>query len=253
MKKLCVLIAAAFMILGLTACAAKKSDTLIVGLDDSFPPMGFRDDNNQIVGFDIDLAKAAAEKMGVEVTFQPIDWNSKELELNNKKIDLLWNGVTINAQREKEMLFTKPYLLNKQVIMVKIGSDITEKSALVGKKVGVQAGSTAVDAVADDPIYASIGEVLEYADNIAAFMDLDIGRIDAVVCDEIVVKYYISQNQGKYITLSEDFGDEAYGVAMRLGNTDLQSKLQKALDEIYADGTAAGISEKWFGENILQQ
>lgn len=250
MKKLCALLAATLMILSLTACAGKKT-TLVVGLDDSFPPMGFRDENNEIVGFDIDLAKAAAEKMGVEVTFQPIEWNSKEMELNNKKIDMIWNGLTINEERKQNMLFTKPYLLNKQVVMVKTGSAVAAKADLAGKKVGVQAESTAVDAVAADPIASSIGEMLEYSDNISAFMDLDLGRLDAVVCDEIVVMYYMSKNQGKFEVLTENFGDEEYGVGMRLDDTDLQSKLQKALDDIFADGTAAEISKKWFGEDIL--
>lgn len=250
MKKLCIFLAAALAIACMSACAGKKT-TLVVGLDDSFPPMGFRDESNNLVGFDIDLAKAAAEKMGVELTFQPIDWSTKEMELNNKKIDMIWNGLTINDERKENMLFTKPYLLNKQVVMVVAGSDITKKSDLAGKKVGVQAESTAVDAVAADAVSQSIGSVHEYSDNIAAFLDLDLGRVDAVVCDEIVVKYYMSKNTGKFTLLSEDFGDEEYGVGMRLDDTDLQSKLQKALDDIYADGSAAEISKKWFGEDIL--
>ena len=89
---------------------APKTEKIIVGIDDKFAPMGFRDEKNEIVGFDIDYARAAAEHMGVEVVFQPIDWKTKEVELLSGRIDLIWNGYTITDKRKEQVLFTKPYL-----------------------------------------------------------------------------------------------------------------------------------------------
>ena len=226
---------------------------IIVGLDDEFPPMGFRDENNEIVGFDIDLAKAAAEKLGSEIEFQPIDWDTKELELENGNIDLIWNGLTITDERTAAMDFTKPYLKNKQIIIVKNDSEIQSKADLAGKNIGVQAGSSALDAVEGDEMYADLGEVNSYDTNILAFTDLDIQRVDAVVADEIVARYYLANNENDFRVIEDgNFGDEVYGVAAKKGNTKLISALQAALDSLSADGTAAEISIKWFGEDIYE-
>lgn len=235
-----------------TAQTSASSDKIIIGLDDQFPPMGFRDDNNQIVGFDIDLAKAAGEKMGCEVEFQPIDWDSKELELNTDKINLIWNGFSITDERLANMEFTKPYLNNRQIIVVKNDSDIKSKADLEGKNVGIQDGSSAVDAVNADEIHTKFASMPTYKTNILAFTDLETGRVDAVVADEIVARYYLAQNKDKnFKVLDDDFGSETYGIAAKKGNTELIDKLQKALNELSADGTAAEISEKWFGEDIV--
>lgn len=225
-------------------------DKIIIGLDENFPPMGFRNENNEIVGFDIDLAKEAAKRMGITAEFQPINWDSKELELNSGKVDLLWNGLTITEERLENMLFTKPYLNNKQVILVKNDSAITKKDDLKGKPVGVQAESSAIDAVKNDPIGQQL-QLNEYSDNILAFTDLDLGRVDAVVADEIVVKYYLENNDTNFKLIDEDFGDEQYGIAAKKGNEALVEKLQTALDEMIADGSAAKISDNWFGSDII--
>ncbi len=268
MKKLVCLIASAVMIFSLSACATKETtpqptetgtvsnttetSKIIVGLDENFPPMGFRDDKNELVGFDIDLGKAAAKKMGVEIEFQPIDWDSKELELKSKKVDLLWNGVTITDERKQNMLFSKPYIKNNQIILVNPTSDIKTKADLAGKKIGLQKGSSARNAVdKDTETVKTIKEIVEYPDNISAFLDLSIGRTDAVVVDEIVAKYYLTQNPNKFVMLGDNFGGEEYGVAMRLDDTALNEKLQKALDEMNADGTSAEISKKWFNDDIM--
>lgn len=229
-----------------------SGEKIIVGLDDQFPPMGFRDENNEIVGFDIDLAKAAAEKMGVEIEFQPIDWNSKELELSSDKINLIWNGFSINDERKAAMEFTEPYLDNRMIIVVNADSDVKSKADLAGKIVGVQDGSSAVDAVEADDIHNEFDSMPTYDDNVLALADLEIGRLDAVVADEIVAKYYLAQNPDKnFAILDDDFGSEVYGIAAKKGNTELIEKLQTALNELSADGTAAEISEKWFGEDIV--
>lgn len=227
-----------------------SQDAIVIGLDDEFPPMGFRDESNEIVGFDIDLAKAAGEKLGVEVQFQPIDWNAKEIELESGKVDALWNGLTITEERKESMDFTSPYIMNKQIIVVKNDSDIQAKADLDGKVVGIQDGSSAVDAVNADELASAI-ELSTYDTNILALADLDIGRVDAVVADEIVLRYYLANNENDFRVIEDgDFGDEVYGVAVKKGNTELRDALQAALDAMDADGTAAEISKKWFEEDI---
>lgn len=227
-----------------------SQDTIVIGLDDEFPPMGFRDENNEIVGFDIDLAKAVGEKLGVEVQFQPIDWNAKEIELESGKVDALWNGLTITDERKESMDFTDPYIENRQIIVVKNDSEIQSKADLDGKVVGIQDGSSAVDAVNADEL-ASAVELSTYDTNILALADLDIGRVDAVVADEIVLRYYLAHNDNDFRVIEDgDFGDEVYGVAVKKGNTELLTAIQAALDEMDTDGTAAEISTNWFDEDI---
>lgn len=236
----------------LAACSsnsAEKEDKLIVGIDDKFAPLGFRDEDNEITGFDIDYAKAATEKMGVEVEFQPIDWKTKESELSSGRIDLIWNGYTITDERKEKVLFTKPYLENAQVVVTLEDSKLTKLDDLAGKVVGLQSLSSASDALNDNPVKADIKTITEYADNVLALSDLKSGRLDAVVIDEVVIDYYMSKEEGTFKILDESLSPEQYGVGVKKGNEDLLKKLQSALDEMNEDGTAAKISEKWFGEN----
>lgn len=223
---------------------------LIVGVDDSFAPMGFRDENNEIVGFDIDLANAVGEKMGLEVVIQPIDWSAKILELQGGKVDVLWNGFTITEERKQEVAFTDPYLANNQVIITTVDSDITDRNGLEGKEVGIQAESSAIDALQQDPVAEKIANLHEYADNALAISDLKIGRVDAVVTDEVLANYYASQDRSLKV-LSDSFMEEEYGVGVKKENTALLEALQKALDEVISDGTGTEISNKWFGEDKL--
>jgi len=244
-------IAAVFSLL--TACSGKtsgaKDDTLIIGIDDKFAPMGFRDENNKIVGFDIDLAKAAAKKMGKKVEFQPIDWKTKESELSSGRIDLIWNGYTITDDRKKKVLFTKPYLKNAQVVVTRTDSKVTKLSDLEGKVVGLQSLSSASDALDANPIKSKIKTVTEFKDNVLALNDLKSGRLDAVVIDEVVINYYMTKEKDTFKTLDESLAPEEYGVGVKKGNEELLKNLQKALDDMNADGTASKISTKWFGEN----
>jgi polar amino acid transport system substrate-binding protein len=244
-------IAAVFSLL--TACSSKtsssKDDTLIIGIDDKFAPMGFRDENNKIVGFDIDLAKAAAEKMGKKVKFQPIDWKTKESELSSGRIDLIWNGYTITDDRKKKVLFTKPYLKNAQVVITRKDSKLTKLSDLEGKVVGLQSLSSASDALDANPIKSKIKTVTEFNDNVLALNDLKSGRLDAVVIDEVVINYYMTKEKDTFKIMDESLAPEEYGVGVKKGNEELLKNLQKALDDMNADGTAAKISTKWFGED----
>ncbi|MEY8739009.1 amino acid ABC transporter substrate-binding protein (plasmid) [Niallia taxi] len=247
-----LLVAAVFSIVaGCSKSSSKEDDTLVIGIDDKFAPMGFRDENNEVVGFDIDYAKAAAEKMDMKVEFQPIDWETKESELSSGRIDLIWNGYTITDERKKKVLFTKPYLKNAQVVVTLADSKVTKLADLEGKVVGLQSLSSAADALDADPIKSKIKTVTEFSDNVSALNDLKNGRLDAVVIDEIVIDYYMTKEEGSFKILDESLAPEEYGVGVKKGNEELLEKLQKALDEMNEDGTAAEISDKWFGDDIV--
>ncbi len=236
------------------AAAPAAAQAIVIGLDDNFPPMGFRDDKGELVGFDIDLAREAGKRIGVEVQFKPIDWSAKEAELSGKRVDVLWNGLTITEERKANILFTTPYLENHQIIVVTEKSAIKTKAQLAGKVVGVQDGSSAVDAIQKDGDTAkSIKEIKKFGDNVTALMDLSAGRLDALVVDEVVGRYYTAKKPGEYRVLDENFGTEDYGVGTRKDDTELMAKLQKAMDEMKADGAAATISTKWFGKDIVKK
>ncbi len=222
---------------------------LVIGLDDNFPPMGFRDEKGELVGYDIDMAREATKRMNIEAEFKPIDWSAKEAELKGKRVDALWNGMTITEERKKNVAFTKPYMVNHQIIIVTSKSPIQSKADLAGKVVGVQDGSSAVDAIAkDEAVSKSIKELKNFGDNVTALMDLSTGRLDAVVVDEVVGRYYTSKKPGEYRILADNLGAEEYGVGIRLEDTALLAKLDETLEAMRADGTAKTIYAKWFEE-----
>ncbi len=260
MKKMIALVLLLMMV-GMTLTGCGSTDTkgsakkkIVIGLDDSFPPMGFRDEKNNIVGFDIDMAKEAAKKLDMEVEFKPIDWSSKEAELSAKRIDALWNGMNITEERKKNVLFSDPYMESKQLIFVLAGSPIKSAADLSGKVVGVQQASIGEEEVVKDvKLRSSLKDFKVYPDFIASFMDLNTGRVDAVVTDEILGRYYMSKEKGKYVAIEKPLGEVGtYGIGFRKEDTDLRNKMQKALDEMKKDGTSAKISQKWFGADIVK-
>lgn len=179
---------------------AMSKDKLVLGFDDTFVPMGFKDDKGEYTGFDIDLAKEVSKRIGKEITFQPIDWSMKETELNSGNIDFIWNGYSINDKRKEMVNFSKPYLDNRQIIITLADSKINSKADLKGAKVGAQNQSTAVDAINKEAELAASfkdGKIYTFETNNDALMDLEAGRIDAVVADEILAKYYISKKGKK--------------------------------------------------------
>ncbi len=231
--------------------SVKKRGKLVLGLDDSFPPMGFRNDDNQIIGYDIDVAKEVARRLGVKLVPQPIDWNAKEQELNTGKIDCIWNGFTITDERKKAMTFSKPYLRNAQVVVVKKGSTYSTLASLKGKKVGLQAGSSAAEALASAAAFrASLKEVVEFKDNLTALMDLEARGVDAVVMDLVVAQDNIQRSKKPYAVLQESLAPEVFGVGFRKDDLALCDAVQKALDAMAADGTLAKVTTQWFGSDI---
>ena len=248
--------------LAITGCSnnggsgSADKDTIVIGLDVGFAPMGFEQDG-EIVGFDIDLARAVIQdKMGKTVQFQPIDWGSKEAELNTGKVDLLWNGLSRSPEREENMALTKSYLKNDQILVVKSDSDITSSADLTGKVLAMQEGSTAEDAWAEftgthTDITPSTVNLL--SDNVICLTELEQDKADVVLMDSVVAEYYLSTNEEySNLTILDDvIASEEYAVAAAKNNTELRDQINEALDECVQDGTAAQISEQWFGSDII--
>lgn len=168
-------------------------ETLKLGLDASFPPMGYTDDNGTIVGFDIDLAKAVCDYYEIALEPIPIDWNAKDMELSTGNIDCIWNGLTITDERIENYCMSVPYLANRQVVVTAANSGIKTLADLAGKKVALQSDSSASEALeANEEVNSSIAEKVELLDNLTAIMDLRAGNVDAVVMDEVVARYVLS-------------------------------------------------------------
>lgn len=230
--------------------AEAAGGTLIVGFDQDFPPMGFVGDNGEYTGFDLDLAKEAASRLGLEYKAQPVAWDSKDMELESGNIDCIWNGFTITG-REDDYTWTTPYMANKQVFVVANDSDIKSQADLAGKVVEVQADSSAEAALKENQDLANtFGQILTTPDYNTAFMDLEQGAVDAVAMDVIVAGYQIKQRNADFKILDDSLSEEEYGVGFKKGNTELRDKVQGALEEMAADGTLAKISDEWFGEDV---
>ena len=239
--------------------AAKNDDAnkpIVVGLDDNFPPMGFKDESNEIVGFDIDLAKEASKRLGRPVEFKAIDWNSKEAELKSGRVDILWNGLDITEKRKENMLFSNPYMDNRQIVFVAKGKAASIKGVadLAGKLVGTQSGSTTEEYFESNAnVKNSMKEVKYYPDFINAFMDLENGRLDAIVGDEIIGRYYLSKHPEKLEAVDVVIGPVSeFGIAFRKDDQKLRDQVQKVMDEMKKDGTTAKISQKWFAKDITK-
>lgn len=236
----------------LVGCTAKeeKANTVVVGFDNTFVPMGFVDEKNEIVGFDIDLAVEVFNRLNYEVTFQNIDWSMKEQALNNKNVDVLWNGYTITEERKEKVLFSDPYLDNRQIIITMADSNFASMDDLNNQIVATQAASSALDAIENNEEFIAIIKnqtPVTYDTYDKALRDLEIGRVQAVVGDEVLLKYYISQRGSeKYKILEEDLGSEQYGIGFRKEDTALRDEVNRVLSEMKEDGTFDKIKEKWF-------
>lgn len=241
---------------GNTADEADRTK-LIVGFDAEYPPYGYMDDNGEYVGFDLDLAQEVCDRNGWELVKQPIDWDSKDMELNSGSIDCIWNGFTMTG-REDAYTWSRPYVDNSIVIVVNADSDIAALSDLAGKVVVTQADSSALAALTDDSednadnlaLTASFAELQQVADYNTAFMNLESGAVDAIAVDIGVAKYQVNSRGDEFKMLDEKVSSEQYAVGFKKGNTALCDEVQAALDEMQADGTVDKIAADYADYNV---
>lgn len=232
--------------------AKGKKDKIVIGLDINVPPMGLKSENGEIVGFDIDLAREVFKNDYDKVIFQPIDWDSKEFELNSNKIGAIWNGLSETPDRKESMLLTKPYLKNRQVILVRKDSEINSLEDLENKTICVQKGSTGSDALAEHKISEKIKQTIELENMVNCLNEVETGKSDATVVDEVVAKYYLNKlSENKFRILDKELSSEFYVVAVKKGNFELKEFIESKLDEIYKSGKSSEICKKWFGQDIF--
>lgn len=250
MKKVLVLVLILALSLSMfTGCESSDDNVFILGLDDTFAPMGFRDENNEVVGFDIDVATAVCEYLGWELQIQPIDWDSKEMELSIGTIDCIWNGMSWSEERAAAMNLSIPYMNNEMVFVTRTG-EIASISDLDGSTVAVQNGSTADETLSASSIASSI-TIKRFDTNDVALMDLDTLGVDAVYMDSVSAGYYIATSGKDFEMLTEGSETEQYVIGFRLEDEEMKTQVEDALRALDADGTLAEISIKWFSEDVL--
>lgn len=254
MKKIVkLLLASGILVSSLSGCKKAYEGKFVLGLDASFPPMGFTEADGTITGYDIDLAKEVSKRLNLEFVAKPINWGAKELELSSGSIDCIWNGFTMTEERLEKMAFTSAYLNNDQILVVRNDGTINSLKDAEGKVIGCQSGSSAEEAIESNKEFASsLKSVKKYEDNLTALNDLEVGGIDAVVMDSVVADYTIKIGKRNLTVVEESLSKEAYGIGFRNDENgiELRDKVQKVLLEMAEDGTVAKISENWFGKDI---
>ena len=234
--------------------------TFTVGFDAEYPPYGYLDEaTGDYTGFDLELAQEVCNRRGWTLVKQPIDWNTKDMEINSGAVDCLWNGMTYTG-REEEYTWSDPYVSNSIVVAVMADSDIQTKADLAGKNVVAQSGSSALTALQNDPgdgsndenlaLAATFNSLEEIADYNSAFMNMSAGIYQAIAVDIGVARHQLSTNEGKYRILDEEISKEEYAIAFKLGNTELRDQVQETLNEMAADGTVNAIAEKYAEDQL---
>ena len=265
MKKLLCAAVSGMMLMGVGCAGETASNTssedkslknvqekgkIILGLDATFKPMGFTDENDEIVGFDIDVAEEVCARMGVELELYPVNWDTKEQDLNAGTIDLIWNGLSVSDERKQVMLMSEPYMDNEMVFVVNGSSDIAALSDLSDAKIGVQNGSTALEILNASEVVANGATPVELATNVEALQQLELNMVDAVFMDSVVANYEIVSTGKDYKLLDEGLSSEQYAIGFRLGDQALCDEVTKTLKEMAKDGKLAEISTEWFGSDV---
>ena len=257
-KKAVALMLSTVMAMGMVSAASVQASvedkTLIVGFDAEYPPYGYMDEDGEYTGFDLELAQAVCDLEGWTLDKKPINWDSKDMELNSGSIDCIWNGFTING-REDDYTWSDPYLNNEQVMVVAADSGIEKLDDLAGKNVVVQAASAALDALNSDDnkdLTASFASLTENPDYNTAFMNLDSGAADAIAVDIGVAKYQLSQREeGKYVILDEPIQSEKYGIGFKKGNDELKDTVWEEILKLYDAGEVDKLAEKYEVADML--
>ena len=246
------------IISALTGCGSFGGvDKIVIGIDDEFAPICFHNERNELVGFDIDLAREAAERMGVEIEFKPITWSDKEEEILSGNIDMIWNGLDITEERKEYMIFTRPYMNDRQILLVRQGDDqeIHSEEDLEGKIVGTQAGSTSDCYIRqNEKLKNTLKEYKTYMKFNEVVAALKSGEIDVLICDELVARYEINKSPGQFELLNVRIGSIAeMAVGFGKDKVKLRDEVQKAFNGMIKDGTAQKISEKWFQADLIRE
>lgn len=258
-RKVVISLVAAFTLMSMAGCKNQKDDleyildkgTFILGFTD-FPPMGYREDGVN-KGFDIALAGEVMDRLGVDLITRKIDWDAKVNELKSRRIDAIWNGLTITEERKLEVTFSEPYFNNQLVIITKAASTIESISDLANCNVGVESTSSSDQTITTNTVLLnSLKELKKYDDSAGAILALQAGLVDAVVVDEIFARYEVmAKNPGVFRVAEEGLGDELYGVGYRLGDTKLRDRIDEIIEILRQEGFLSQLSMTYFGEDLF--
>jgi polar amino acid transport system substrate-binding protein len=225
----------------------------VLGFDQEFPPYGYIGDDGQFTGFDIELATAVCNKYGWNLKLSPIDWDAKDALLNSGQITCIWNGFTIEG-REDDYTFTDPYMENRQVIVVRGDSGITDFAGLAGKIVLAQADSAAYNLLVDggeqQDLGKTFGELQTIGEYNTAFMELESGMVDALAVDLPVAEFNIGGDTETYKILDEPLNSEHFGVGFKKGSQELAGKVELALYDLNDDGTVKSLCDKYSDQGV---
>ncbi|WP_316569945.1 ABC transporter substrate-binding protein [Neobacillus sp. YIM B06451] len=228
----------------------KKKGEITIAVDDTFPPMNYRNDKNELVGFDIDLAKAVSEELGVKANFIPTAWDGILPGLDANRYDIIMSSMGITEERKQKVDFVE-YLRSGQILAVQSGNplNITKKEDLSGKIVGVQMGSTSESAARE---INGVKELKAYNGYTDVFNDLALGRLEGVIVAEAVGRYYKTLKPEVFDVAGEPFLKMPVGIAVRKNDDSLEKALNDAVQKLKENGTFSKISKKWFGEDVTK-
>lgn len=226
----------------------KEKGVLVAGLDDTFAPMGYRDENNKLLGFDIDMGEELGKRLGVKIEWQPTQWEGVILALDSKRFDIILSGMTVTEKRKESINFSVPYVNDGLVMVVKKGTTgFNTEADLKDKVVGTQAGSSGEEAVKK---MEGLKETKLYKTYPDAFNDLQVGRIPVVVSDAMTAGHYLEKRADIFEVVGEQLTKEPMAIGIRKSDPELKEAIDKALIDMQKDGTLTAISMKWFQKDI---
>ena len=231
-----------------------KNKSMTIGIT-YFEPMNYMDDNGKLTGFETEFAEAVCEKLGVEAKFQKIDWESKEVELNAKTIDCIWNGMTITDERKANMDISVPYMENKQVMVVKEeNADKFKDAASLKDATVVAEKQSAGESVAKEDEFFSSATYVSVDSQAKALMEVKSGTADVAIIDYVMSIGSIGEGTD-YADLDvvddKDFAEEQYGIAFRKNSPETVEKVNSAIQELANDGTLETIAKKYKLDELL--
>ena len=256
MKKILAIVLTLAMLLSFAACGSSntaKGRTFIMGIDAEYPPFSYLDDDGEYTGFDVEICRAACEKLGWNFEVFGVNWDEKLIQLDAGECDCVWSGMTIlDSMKEAGYVISDPYYDNRQVILVKTSSGIKSSADLAGKDVAVQLGTSGETLLNEEltDLKDSFGKLVTCDSFLKCFTELDGNGVDAVFVDSPVAKAYIAGKDG-YTIIDEDLGLEQYGIAFRSTDKAVCEKIEKAVQELVKDGTYAEIAAKAGYEDIV--
>lgn len=261
MKKFLSVVLTAALTLGLCACSGSsessdKTDwdyiadkgTFVAGIT-LYEPMNYYDENGELIGFDTEFTKAVCEKLGVEAKFQEIEWEKKEIELNAKTIDAIWNGLTVSDERRENMAFSKSYVRNKQVVVINVANKdkYTDEASMAGASCAAESGSAGQTAIESSSVLSKNNFIGTNAQK-DVLLEVKSGTVELGVLDYVMANASIGEGtdySDLMIVESVELAPEEYAIGLRKGDVQTVEKINSAIDELVADGTLKALAEKY--------